>query len=98
MDERREYWDEYVDGALFAINTNTSTTTKYSPFFLMYGRNPRLPFEVEKMPDESLSDLQEQLSNQKGIDDHVAKMSKNRDDLFPKVEENISVAQDATVC
>ena len=41
-------WDDYIDGALFAINTNVSTTTKRSPFFLMFGRHPRLPFEVEK--------------------------------------------------
>ena len=48
MDEKDNNWDKYIDGALFAINTNNSTTTKFSPFFLTYGRQPGLPFEVEK--------------------------------------------------
>ena len=48
MDEQDDDWDDYIDGALFAINTNVSTTTKCSPFFVMFGRHPRLPFEVEK--------------------------------------------------
>ena len=42
-----EDWEDYLNGVLFAINTNTSTTTKYSPFFLMYGRNPVFPMESE---------------------------------------------------
>ena len=48
MDEKDDNWDDHIDGALFAINTNVSTTTKCSPFFLMFGRYPRMPFEVEK--------------------------------------------------
>ena len=59
MDDNEDTWDDYIDGTVFTINTNESTTTKYSPFFLMYGRNPRLPFEVEKLeqPLASLEDL-----------------------------------------
>ena len=51
MDEKDDEWDEYMDGALFAINTNKFNTTKCSPFFLMYGRYPRLPLEVEKFKE-----------------------------------------------
>ena len=49
MEDNQDTWDDYVEGTVFTINTNESTTTKYSPFFLMYGRNPRLPFEVGKL-------------------------------------------------
>ena len=48
MDEQDDNWDDYIDGALFAINTNVSTTTKCSPFFVMFGRHPRMPCKVEK--------------------------------------------------
>ena len=47
-DNDEDQWDEYREGVLFAINTNRSNTTKFSPFYLMYGRHPRLPLEVEK--------------------------------------------------
>ena len=47
MDEQDDNWDDYIDGALFALNTNISTTTKCNPFFVRIGRHPRLPFEVE---------------------------------------------------
>ena len=48
MDEQDDNRNDYIDGALFAINTNYSTTTKSSLFFVMLGRQPRMPFVVEK--------------------------------------------------
>ena len=33
MDENENDWDDFIDGALFAINTNISSMTKFSPFF-----------------------------------------------------------------
>ena len=47
MDENENDWDEFIDGALFATNTNVSSTTNFSSF-IMFGRQTRLPFDVEK--------------------------------------------------
>ncbi|CAH3192006.1 unnamed protein product, partial [Porites evermanni] len=45
--------DDFIDGALFAINlTNVSSTTKFSCFF-MFGLQPRLPFDVEKLVQQA---------------------------------------------
>ena len=53
MDENGNDWDDFIDGALFAINlTNVSSTTKFSCFF-MFGRQPRLPFDVEKLVQQA---------------------------------------------
>ena len=38
-------WDVYVDAALFAYNTSECSSTKYSPFYLMYGREAKLPVD-----------------------------------------------------
>ena len=46
-DENENVWDDFINGALFVINTKVSTT-KFSPFSIMFGRQPWLPFEVEK--------------------------------------------------
>ena len=48
MKDKEDHWDEYLEGALFAINTNQSTTTKLSVFYLVFGRNARSPLEVEQ--------------------------------------------------
>ena len=47
-DENENVWDDFINGALFVINTKVSSTTKFSPFSIMCGRQPWLPFEVEK--------------------------------------------------
>ena len=36
-------WDEHVDEFAFAINNAVHESTKFSPFFLNYGRHPRSP-------------------------------------------------------
>jgi hypothetical protein len=40
-------WDRMISHCVFAINTSVNETTKYSPFFLIHGREPLLPKEVE---------------------------------------------------
>ncbi len=36
-------WDKYLEQALFATRIRTHSTTKMSPFYLLYGVNPTLP-------------------------------------------------------
>ena len=36
-------WDHYVGDALFAYRISTSATTGHSPYYLLYGRQPRAP-------------------------------------------------------
>ena len=31
MDDKEERWDEYIEGACFALNTNKTTTTTGQP-------------------------------------------------------------------
>ena len=88
-----EDWEDYFNGVLFAINTNTSTATKYSSFFLMYGRDPVFPVESEiqsmqPLPSFTEDELELQLSR------HVKAMNQLHDQIFPKVSENIKHAQE----
>ena len=39
-------WDEKLPYVLFAYRVSLQESTKESPFFLMYGRDPRLPTET----------------------------------------------------
>ena len=44
--EDESKWDRYLDSVLFAYRTSKQASTKYSPFYLMYGREPRLPIDL----------------------------------------------------
>ena len=45
--EKREDWDLYIDSALYAYRVSRHDSTKYTPFFLMYNRNPSLLVHCE---------------------------------------------------
>jgi hypothetical protein len=40
-------WDRYISSALFAYRTTIHSTTRYTPFYLNYGRNPVTPLDIE---------------------------------------------------
>lgn len=42
-DRESNNWDEYLSPVIFAYNTGVHSTTKYSPFQLQFGHEPRLP-------------------------------------------------------
>ena len=43
-------WDEFISSVLFAYRISQATSsTKFSPFQLLYGRMPRLPIDVSNL-------------------------------------------------
>ncbi|CAF1313731.1 unnamed protein product [Didymodactylos carnosus] len=44
-DDNLNNWDEYLPACIFAYNTGLHSTTGYSPFQLMFAREPILPFD-----------------------------------------------------
>ena len=58
-------WDLYLPLVLFAYRTSEQSTSKESPFALLYGREPRLPsdldgFSQDYNPSKFVEDLNEQ--------------------------------------
>ena len=49
-----DYWEKYLDSAIFATNTSVQTSTKHTPFQLMYGREARFPLQAEKAVSNKL--------------------------------------------
>ena len=46
VDENESEWDKFLDSVLFVYRTCKQASTKYSPFFLMYEREPTLPVDL----------------------------------------------------
>ena len=43
--EQKKDWDHYLEATLFAYRSIKQETTKHSPFFLLYGYEPNVPFD-----------------------------------------------------
>ena len=50
QDELHNEWEDMLPSALFAIRTSINTSTRYSPYFLTYGRDPVLPLDTILKP------------------------------------------------
>ena len=46
VSRHQQDWDEYIPFLLFAYNTSVNPTTKHTPFYLTYGRDPILPIDI----------------------------------------------------
>ncbi|KAL2103786.1 hypothetical protein ACEWY4_000654 [Coilia grayii] len=46
VNEQQNNWDIFLDATLFSLRSKIHTTTKHTPFKLMYGREARFPAEV----------------------------------------------------
>ena len=44
--DQQNDWDAYLEAVAFSIRTQKQRSTKFTPFYLMYNRKPRLPMEV----------------------------------------------------
>ena len=49
VNEKQDDWCEFLEDVAYSIRTQNQSTTKYTPFFLMFGRNPRSPAEVNNL-------------------------------------------------
>ena len=80
-------WDEYIDPVLFSIRTSVQESTKFTPFFLMYGREARLPLEAEK---SNAIDDPTQLAD---VQERIDRLSQLREKIFPIAKNNADDSQ-----
>ena len=79
VNEQKNNWDEFLPLLMFAYNTATHSSHKYTPFELQHGRQARVPLdllhpsdkvELYLTPDSYAAKLQDELPDAYG---HVAK-------------------------
>ena len=64
-------WDEYVPYAIMAYRAMLHCSTKYSPYYLVLGRDMRLPIEDDWKPQLNKKEL-----NENEYEDHVKLLAK----------------------
>ncbi|KAM4567054.1 uncharacterized protein PAE49_010515 [Odontesthes bonariensis] len=98
VNERRDNWDVFLEATLFSLRSKIHTTTKHTPFMLMYGREPVIPSQVTVdiplstvvLPDANKCDevVQEQqkamkIANSKAADNIANSQESQRQRVMP---------------
>ena len=78
--EKRKKWPYHIGSILIAYNSTRSMVTGFSPYFLMFGRRPRLPIDL-LFPTHRAQGLT------RTIDEYVA-------NLYDRLRDSLKIAQD----
>ena len=108
--EQSALWPRYLKAAEFAINNSVHAVTGFTPFFLNYSRNPRVPFDqhitiYEKSPpaDRKGNALYEKLSQarqaiQKAQQRTAEYYNRNREDRQYQVNQLVWLSTEHMRC
>ena len=89
VNENQDDWDQLLDNVLFAYRTSRQASTKYTPFFLMYGREARLPIDIT-LTDSKREDNTQELT----LDEKVGKMIEFQKKIHDQARDNVLKAQE----
>ena len=93
VNEKQNDWNHYLEQVAYSIRTQRQASTKFSPFFLMFNRQPRL---VSSTLPEKESEPQTQYPCEATEEDYetfVESMSQSTQQLHTQVLSNIEKAQ-----
>ena len=93
MVEQGDDWGKYLDAALFATNTSVQSTTKVTPFHLMFGREPRFPLEAEKARQPVNEEDELKILHATDAESVMDSMVEKQKALFIEVDKRIQQAQ-----
>jgi transposase InsO family protein len=85
-------WDEFVNYALMAHHAVPHTTTRYSPFYLLYGREMRLPTEDDLSSEKFVT--KGCASHQDSLQHHQEMLADRLKEAYQVVRENSRVGRE----
>jgi transposase InsO family protein len=87
-----EKWDRFLDSAVFALRVRIHTVTGFSPFYLLYGKNARLP--GDRIP-EGLFDFSNWDERRKYTLRELDKLGKDRSVAYDKSKEQARMMRES---
>ena len=88
VNESQTDWDEKIDTVLLAYRSSQQSSTKYSPYFMLFQQRMRLPIDNEIMPIDQLRG-----DDTTSIDQEIDQLMDVRSKVFKSAELNILSAQ-----
>ena len=84
-EDQKKRWKDHLPSLMFAYNSMTNKTTGYSPFFLLFGRESRLPIDTI-LPIEPMK------TTRKSYDTFVKNWKKSLKDAYQVASRNTQAA------
>ena len=84
VDRYHNTWDQFIPSVLMAFRTAPHESTLESPFYLLYGRDCRLPIDTTLLKPQDLP---------KSIEEHRAKVVQTVEEAQKIARDNIQLAQ-----
>ena len=78
INDHQNDWDEWLDFATFSYNTNTHTSTKFTPYEVLFGRRAYLPSSFSSKPNFIYS-----------YDDYIEELKYKLKTVFKSARENL---------
>src|SRR6185295_48337 len=90
-----EDWDDLIPSVLFAYRTLKHSTTKYSPFYLLHGKEAQLPIHLELSHENLIEVPYEEALNRRiaqiiGTFTDILILAKDILEMFNKYKKNVS--------
>ena len=82
-------WDEKIDTVLMGYRASQQTSTKHSPYFILFQQHMQLPIDNEVLP--LLNHLESE--GEDDLDQKIDSLLAARKKAFQKAESNITAAQ-----
>ncbi|MPC29161.1 hypothetical protein E2C01_022380 [Portunus trituberculatus] len=93
LSDRHENWDKCLHGVLFALRSTVQAPTKFSPFKMLYGREPVLPTDVDHEFADCTSDPDDPEFEEADFHATLSKLEILQNVVFKKADANIERAQ-----
>jgi len=85
-------WDDFVNYALMAHRAVPHSITRYSPFYLLYGREMRLPTEDDLTPEEFMAT--DGASRRDPVQQHLDTLADRLKEAYQVVKENNGISRE----
>ena len=92
MEDKNDNWDQHLDSAVFA-NASVKSTTKVTPFRMMFAREPRFPLEAERVYDPPDPDVFMKEFQESNVESVLEGITEKQEMLFNEVDDRIQNAQ-----